>query len=105
MAGLRGKRGESAYCASKFGAMGLTDTLFEELRGTGVRVTAVCPTSVDTPFLNKAIELSQEELEKVLKPLDIGRIVGELVTSHPRVLRKVVPIEIELEIDKLEKKR
>jgi len=105
MAGLRGKAGEGAYCASKFGVVGLTDALFEELKGTGVRVTAVCPTSVDTPFLNKAVELSEEELEKILRPSDIGRIVGELVTSHPRVLRKIVPIEIEIEIDKLKKKK
>jgi len=55
--------------------------------------------------MNKAVELSEEELEKILRPSDIGRIVGELVTSHPRVLRKIVPIEIEIEIDKLKKKK
>jgi len=45
MAGLRGKQGETAYCASKFAVVGLTDALFQELQGTGVRISAVCPSS------------------------------------------------------------
>jgi NAD(P)-dependent dehydrogenase (short-subunit alcohol dehydrogenase family) len=41
--GLRGFTGESAYCPSKFGLEGLTQTLALELAGTGVRVCSVSP--------------------------------------------------------------
>lgn len=35
--------GESAYCASKHGALGFTDTLREEVRGRGIRVISLLP--------------------------------------------------------------
>jgi len=103
MAGLRGKRGETAYCASKFAVVGLTDALFAELQGSGVRVTAICPSSVQTPFVEKSVKLSETDKAKILQPEDIAGVVIELVSSSPRMMRKVVPIEIEGDIDKLEK--
>jgi len=41
-----------AYNASKFGALGLTNTLREELRSQGIRVIAALPGSTDTPIWN-----------------------------------------------------
>jgi len=41
-----------AYNASKFGALGLTSTLREELRSQGIRVIAALPGSTDTPIWN-----------------------------------------------------
>lgn len=40
--------GSSAYNASKHGALGLTDTLREELRSAGIRVIALLPGATDT---------------------------------------------------------
>lgn len=40
----------AAYNASKFGALGFTNTLREELRRQGIRVIAVLPGSTDTPI-------------------------------------------------------
>ena len=100
MSGLRGRAGKSAYCASKFGVIGLTEALFEELRGTGVRITAICPASVDTALTNNKHLLKREEIEKILQPEDVARTVGELVTSNRRILRKRVELEIEEWIDK-----
>lgn len=40
----------AAYTASKFGAMGFTLTLREELRKQGIRVIAILPGSTDTPI-------------------------------------------------------
>src|SRR5690606_7718073 len=42
--------GNGGYSASKFGLLGLTRTLQTELRGRGVRVSAILPGAVDTAF-------------------------------------------------------
>jgi 3-oxoacyl-[acyl-carrier protein] reductase len=38
----------SAYCAAKFGVIGLTEALAKEVEDKGIRVYAVCPRAVDT---------------------------------------------------------
>lgn len=42
--------GGGAYCASKFGLQGLSECLMQEVRREGIKVTIVCPGSVDTRF-------------------------------------------------------
>ena len=49
--GRRGIAYDSAYCASKFGVIGLSESLAEEVRPYGIRVQAVLPEIVDTPIL------------------------------------------------------
>jgi len=49
-AGRRGAAFDSAYCASKFGIIGFTESLAEEVRQYGVRVFSVLPAAVDTPL-------------------------------------------------------
>ena len=44
--------GSAAYCASKHGALGFTDTLREELREKGIRVIALLPGATDTDIWN-----------------------------------------------------
>jgi NAD(P)-dependent dehydrogenase (short-subunit alcohol dehydrogenase family) len=41
---------DSAYCASKFGVVGLTESLAEEVRSFGIRVQLVLPDAVATPL-------------------------------------------------------
>ena len=43
----------SAYTAAKFGALGLTRVLGEELRGEGIRVTAILPGATDTRMVDE----------------------------------------------------
>jgi len=45
-----GTAGLAAYCASKWGAVGFTKSLAEELRGSGLQALAVLPGTVDTPM-------------------------------------------------------
>jgi NAD(P)-dependent dehydrogenase (short-subunit alcohol dehydrogenase family) len=52
--GLIGWPFQSAYCASKFAVRGFTDSLRQELRGTGVRAVAVHPGGIKTNILRNA---------------------------------------------------
>lgn len=51
VAGLMGFPLMSAYCASKFAVVGLTESMRREYYGTGVTFTSFCPGSVDTPMV------------------------------------------------------
>ncbi len=48
--GLYGTPKLATYCMAKWGVRGLTKTLSQELKGTGIVVNTVCPTKVKTPM-------------------------------------------------------
>jgi 3-oxoacyl-[acyl-carrier protein] reductase len=65
------------YCASKWGLMGLTGCMAEELRAYGIRVSAICPGSVATEFPGQGVK----NASKILQPDDIAHAVATLVTQ------------------------
>ncbi len=65
------------YCASKWGLMGLTGSMAEDLRGYGIRVSAVCPGSVATEFPGQGGKNSSKKLQ----PEDIAHAVEALETQ------------------------
>jgi NAD(P)-dependent dehydrogenase (short-subunit alcohol dehydrogenase family) len=50
MAGYSATPALTAYCATKFGVLGMSEALREELRPHGIGVTAVCPGVINTPI-------------------------------------------------------
>jgi meso-butanediol dehydrogenase / (S,S)-butanediol dehydrogenase / diacetyl reductase len=48
IAGKQGYRNMAAYCGSKFAAIGITQSLAQELAPAGIRVNAICPGMVGT---------------------------------------------------------
>ena len=67
----------SAYCASKFGVMGLSESLAEEAQTYGIRVQVLVPDAVDTPMLRK----SHLAIFTALKPEEVGRLIVEMLAS------------------------
>lgn len=58
-----------AYCATKFGLLGFTQALAEEVKHDGIVVTALCPASVDTRILKgtgMAPETTPEEVAEAI---------------------------------------
>ena len=53
VAGMNGQAYSAAYCASKFGVVGLTKALAVEYVKKGLRVNCVCPAGVKTPLMGK----------------------------------------------------
>ena len=49
-----GVAGLSAYCASKYAVLGFSESLSQELHGTGVGLTVVSPMGVKTNFFNNS---------------------------------------------------
>ncbi len=69
-----------AYSASKWGLNGLSYGAAEELRGHNIRVSVVCPGSVNTEFSPH----SGKTAERMLQPDDVAHVVESLVTQAPR---------------------
>jgi NAD(P)-dependent dehydrogenase (short-subunit alcohol dehydrogenase family) len=70
-----------AYCASKFGVVGFTEALADELAPAGVRTWAVCPGQVDTPMARKAGATARER-PGLIKPATVARVTVDLVTGR-----------------------
>lgn len=77
IAGRRGEAGASAYCASKFGLIGLVESLAAEWAPMGVRACAVAPGNVDTPMLGRvAHDIAANEGVREAEVWDRIRNVG-----------------------------
>ena len=79
LAGKSAFAGGGIYCASKWGLLGLTQCMAEDLRSCGIRVSAICPGSVATDFSPHA----GKDASKMLQPEDVAHAVEMLVTQQP----------------------
>ncbi len=70
MAGLSGFPMGSAYCATKWAVLGFTEPLKSEVRDSKIKVAAVLPGSVDTPFFDNAGMIPNKE--RCLTPEDVA---------------------------------
>jgi NAD(P)-dependent dehydrogenase (short-subunit alcohol dehydrogenase family) len=70
----------AAYAASKWGLNGLSYSVAEELRTHNIRVSVVCPGSVDTELSPHA----GKDKTKMLQASDVAHVVSMLVTQAPQ---------------------
>jgi 3-oxoacyl-[acyl-carrier protein] reductase len=80
LAGKNSFAGGGIYCASKWGLLGLTQCMAEDLRPFGIRVSAVCPGSVATDFSPH----TGRDTSKMLQPEDVAHAVESILTQAPQ---------------------
>lgn len=86
-AGERGFATGSAYCASKFAVLGLTESLMQEVRKFNIRVTALTPSTVNTPLaVNAGLPIGDED--RMMQPEDLAELVVAALKLPSRVLLK-----------------
>lgn len=85
LAGKNGIEGGTAYCASKHAVLGFSKALMLEVRKRGIRVIAVCPGSVSTPFMDKQSRLRPNR-DRVLQADDVAQAVLGALTLPDRAM-------------------
>ena len=73
-AGVMGIAGQSGYCASKFGVVGLTEAAALDYAAEGIRVNAVCPGIIATPMMDRFTDGTAEGRARVIASEPIGRM-------------------------------
>ena len=74
VAALVGLKRRAAYCASKGAVVSLTRALAVDHVGDGVRVNAVCPGTVDSPWVRRLVEDAGESLDELRARQPLGRL-------------------------------
>jgi NAD(P)-dependent dehydrogenase (short-subunit alcohol dehydrogenase family) len=81
MAGKRGQGWLSAYSATKFGVVGLTQGLHKELSNDGIQVTALCPGFVATDMTDWIED--QIPKDQMIQPEDIAEAIRFVLRTSP----------------------
>lgn len=81
-AGKAGFDSLSAYCASKFGMMGLTESLACEVAGHGIRVMAICPGEVATKMQETDPEYYRENKDRMLRPEQVAARILDMIFDN-----------------------
>ena len=74
VAGLVGLPNRAAYCASKGAVIALTRAMAIDHVGQGVRVNAVCPGTVDSPWVRRLVDEAGESLDALRARQPMGRL-------------------------------
>ena len=82
--GLKGTKGSSAYSASKFAVLGMSESLMQEVRPDNIRVFAMAPSRVVTSMTDTGNETEQEK-EKFMQPEDIAEYIVSQLKLNPRI--------------------
>jgi NAD(P)-dependent dehydrogenase (short-subunit alcohol dehydrogenase family) len=98
MAGIVPTAKMAPYCASKFGVVGLSESLNAELSKRGIHVSAICPGIIDTPIISTGImrgevaeiqgRASSYYAKHGASPDEVARAILTVIAKH----RLIVPV-------------
>ncbi|KRE53632.1 3-ketoacyl-ACP reductase [Paenibacillus sp. Soil522] len=90
-AGERGFATGSAYCASKFAVIGMTEALMQEVRKSNIRVTALTPSTVNTELASNAgLKIGDED--RMMQAEDVAELVIAALKLPDRVFIRTAGI-------------
>jgi NAD(P)-dependent dehydrogenase (short-subunit alcohol dehydrogenase family) len=73
-AGVKGFAGQAAYCAAKFGVVGLSKAAALDYAKSNVRVNVICPGIIETPMMDRFSGGTPEGRERVIAQEPVGRM-------------------------------
>ncbi|ABC33438.1 short-chain alcohol dehydrogenase-like protein [Hahella chejuensis KCTC 2396] len=92
IAGLRSAPSLAPYSASKFGVVGLSKSAAVEYASSGIRINAVCPSFINTPMVQRALQAMDEKkalkvvranpMQRLGEPEEIGRMIAWLCSDE-----------------------
>ncbi|MCA1055619.1 SDR family oxidoreductase [Rossellomorea aquimaris] len=83
-AGLRGKKNESLYVASKFALRGFGESLQKEYEASGIRVVNAYMGGMDTPFWDESDHISDPS--RLRSPLEVAEIIVNQYKSKQEII-------------------
>ncbi|PYF08481.1 3-ketoacyl-ACP reductase [Ureibacillus chungkukjangi] len=86
--GLSGAATSSAYSASKFGVIGFTESLAQEVRRNNIRVSALTPSTVATDLAVETNLIKENDESKMMQPEDIAEFIVNQLKLNPRIYVK-----------------
>ncbi len=89
MSGVRSKGSLAGYTVSKFGLMGLCQTIRNEGWEHGLRVTAICPSWVNTTMAEGLKDITKED---ITQPKDLASIISLLL----KLPNSCIPFELKV---------
>ncbi|MGE0930015.1 SDR family oxidoreductase [Peijinzhouia sedimentorum] len=90
IAGITGIEGMAGYCGTKFAVRGISQSMFKELRKSGIKVTTINPGSVNTNFFDPIESVNANE--NMMRAEDVAEsIIYVLQTSE-----NYHPVELEV---------
>lgn len=90
-AGLTGNPGTSAYSASKFAVIGLSESLMKEVRKNNIRVTTLTPSTIASD-MSLELGITDGNPERVLQPEDFAELIVATLKFPRRALIKSASI-------------
>ncbi len=93
IAGKYGSERGAGYCASKFGLMGMNECMGMDLRPLGIRVSAICPGSVNAPDFRQG-RTTKIRPDDMIQAADIAEAVIYLLRQPSRIFIREMEVRV-----------
>ena len=81
-AGKSGFSNLSSYCASKFGMIGLTESVAKEIIDNNIKVMAICPGGVDTDMIKDMVNDGfNKSNTNFMKPEEVAKKIYDMIVN------------------------